>query len=81
MNNLPAETPKVEVVETEHEHEPAPTWRELGDRFRDLLHDLWDEGKDIERGLEPRILPALKRLRDEVAKLIEKIEGRTKKPG
>ena len=53
-----------EVTETKHiDHEPTPTWRELGDRFRDLLHDLWDEGKDIERELEPSVLPALKRLR------------------
>jgi hypothetical protein len=77
MTNLPIKTPKAEVEDTE----PTPTWRELGDRFRDLLHDLWDEGKDIERELEPKVLPALKRLRDEVLKLIEKIEGRTQKPG
>jgi hypothetical protein len=69
MTNLPTKTPKAEVEDTQ-----------LGDRFRDLLHDFWDEGKDIERELEPKVLPALKRLRDEVVKLIEKIEGRTKKP-
>lgn len=80
MNTLPAETPKVEVTETERPSEPTPTWRELGERFRTLLHDILDEGKDIERELEPRVLPALKRLRDEVGKLIEKIEGRNRKP-
>ena len=80
MNSL-EKTPKVEVTETKHEPEPTPTWRELRDRFRALLTDLWDETRDIERELEPKVLPALKRLRDEVAKLIEKIEGRTKKPG
>ncbi|HWZ27822.1 MAG TPA: hypothetical protein VNX15_04635 [Gemmatimonadales bacterium] len=77
MTNLPAKTPKTEIEDTE----PTPTWRELGERFRGLLHDLWDEGKDIERELEPKVLPALKRLRDEVVKLIEKIEGRNQKPG
>jgi hypothetical protein len=74
-------TPKVEVTETEHPQEPTPTWRELGDRFRAVMNDLWDETRDIERELEPKVLPALRRLRDEVVKLIEKIEGRTKKPG
>ena len=77
MNTLPAKTPKTDVEDTE----PTPTWRELGDRFRDLLHDLWDEGKDLEREIEPKVLPALKRLRDEVVKLIDKIEGRTRKAG
>ena len=77
MNTLPTETPKVEVSETE----PTPTWRELGERFRSLLHDILDEGKDLERELEPKVLPALKRLRDEVAKLIERIETRSQKPG
>ncbi|HEX4632255.1 MAG TPA: hypothetical protein VH163_00370 [Gemmatimonadales bacterium] len=80
MNAL-EKTPKVEVTETEHPQEPTPTWRELGDRFRTVMNDLWDETRDIERELEPKVLPALRRLRDEVVKLIEKIEGRTKKPG
>jgi len=77
MTNLPIKTPKAEVEDTE----PTPTWRELRDRFRGLLNDLWDETRDIERELEPKVLPALKRLRDEVVKLIDKIEGRTHKPG
>jgi hypothetical protein len=77
MTNLPTKTPRTEVEDPG----PTPTWRDLGERFRDLLHDFWDEGKDLERELEPKVLPALKRLRDEVVKLIEKIEGRTQKPG
>ena len=77
MTNLPTKTPKAEVEDSA----PTPTWRELGERFRDLIHDFWDESKDIERELEPKVLPALRRLRDEVVKLIEKIEGRTQKPG
>ena len=77
MNTLPTKSPKAEVSETE----PTPTWRELGERFRSLLHDILDEGKDMERELEPKVLPALKRLRDEVVKLIEKIEARSQKSG
>jgi len=73
MNTLPTKAPNTEV----HDVEPTPTWRELGDRFRDLLKDILDEGKDLERELEPKVLPALKRLRDEVVKLIEKIEARS----
>ena len=79
MNAL-AKTPSTEVTEVaETKPEPTPTWRELRDRFKGLLHDILDEGKDLERELEPKVLPALKRLRDEVVKLIEKIEGRAKK--
>ena len=73
MNTLPTKAPNTEVPDVE----PTPTWRELGDRFRDLLKDILDEGKDLERELEPKVLPALKRLRDEVVKLIEKIEARS----
>lgn len=80
MNAL-EKKPTVEVTETEHPQEPTPTWQELRDRFRALLTDMWDETRDLERELEPKVLPALRRLRDEVVKLIDKIEGRTKKPG
>ena len=72
MNTLPTKAPNTDV----HEVEPTPTWRELRDRFRGLLQDILDEGKDLERELEPKVLPALRRLRDEVVKLIERIESR-----
>ena len=64
------------------ETEPTPTWRELAQRLRDLLKDFFQEGKELERELEPKVLPALKRLRIEIEKLIAKLEERaTKKSG
>jgi hypothetical protein len=56
-----------------------PTWRELAERFRDLMKDFLKEGKDLERELEPKLLPALKRLKLEIEKLIGKLEERVKK--
>jgi len=61
--------------------EPTPKWRELGQRFRDLMNDFLQEGKDLERELEPKLLPALKRLHAEIQKLITKLEERaSRKP-
>ncbi len=54
----------------------TPTWRELGERFRDVMKDFLEEGKELERDLEPRLLPALKRLKAEIEKLIAKLEER-----
>ena len=65
----PAESPEVNTI---------PTWRELADRFRDLMKDFLKEGKEFERELEPKLLPALKRLRLEIEKLIAKLESRAK---
>jgi hypothetical protein len=72
MNTLPTKQPGDPQVNT------IPTWRELADRFRDLMKDFLKEGKDLERELEPKLLPALKRLKLEIEKLIGKLEERTK---
>jgi hypothetical protein len=74
MNTLPTkqEPPVVEP-------EPIPTWRDLSDRFRDVVKDFVEEGKAIERNLEPRMLPALKRLKLEIEKLIARLEARVAK--
>jgi len=58
------------------ETEPTPTWRELAQRLRDLLKDFFQEGKDLERELEPKLLPALKRMKVEIDRLIAKLEER-----
>jgi hypothetical protein len=55
-----------------------PTWRELVERFRDLMKDFLKEGKELERDLEPKLLPALQRLKLEIEKLIAKLEQRAK---
>ncbi|HEX9488141.1 MAG TPA: hypothetical protein VF976_13825 [Gemmatimonadales bacterium] len=68
---------------SEPEVNAIPTWRELAHRFRDLMKDFLKEGKELERELEPKLLPALKRLRLEIEKLIGKLEDRAgagKKP-
>lgn len=59
--------------------EPVPTWAELSNRFRDVVKDFVEEGKAIERDLEPRMLPALKRLKLEIEKLIARLEARVAK--
>ena len=77
MNTLPTKKPGDPDVNT------IPTWRELAERFRNLMKDFLTEGKELERELEPRLLPALKRLRLEIEKLIGKLEDRAgagKKP-
>ena len=77
MNKLPTKRePSAEL-----EIEATATWRELGDRVRDVMKDFIKEGKDLERDLEPRLLPALKRLKTEIEKLIAKLEERAGKKG
>jgi hypothetical protein len=71
MNTLPTKREP-----TEPRNEPAPTWRDLRDRFRDLMRDFFEEGKEIERELEPKLLPALKRLKAEIERLIANVEKR-----
>jgi hypothetical protein len=73
MNTLPKKRdpgePEVNAI---------PTWRELAERFRDLMKDFFKEGKELERELEPKLLPALKRLKLEIEKFIAKLEERAK---
>jgi hypothetical protein len=74
MNTLPTKKSGDPDVNT------TPTWRELLERFIDLVKDILREGKAVERELEPKLLPALKRLKAEIEKLIAKVEARTTKP-
>jgi hypothetical protein len=69
MNRLPTKREPGEP-----EINSIPTWRELADRFRDLMKDFLKEGKE----LEPKLVPALKRLKLEIEKIIAKLEERTK---
>ena len=83
MDNLPTKTGETEPTEVE----VLPTWRELGERFRDVMKDIgaeisrtWKkEGKELEADLQKRLLPALNRAKLEIEKLITKLEERTKK--
>lgn len=83
MNTLPTKPEPVEPTEVE----VIPTWRDLGDRFRDIMKDIgaeisttWKkEGKDLEKEAQARLLPALKRARIEIDKLITKLEERMAK--
>jgi hypothetical protein len=77
MNNLPSKREPVAPNETE----AIPTWRELSERFRDVMKDFLQEGKELERELEPKLLPALRRLKTEVEKLIARLEERATKRG
>ena len=76
MNTLPKKREPGESLEVN----TIPTWRELADRFRDLMKDFLKEGKELEREIEPKLLPALKRLKIEIEKLIGKLEERTRPP-
>ena len=73
MSNLPAKRPEVTPAP---ETDEIPSWRELRERSVDLLNELVREGKEVERSLEPHVLPALRRLKAQIEKLIAKIEGR-----
>lgn len=81
MNTLPT---KPEPAPTEVE--VVPTWRDLGDRFRDIMTDIgkdlgaiWKkEGKELERELQSRLLPALNRAKLEIDRLIKRLEERNK---
>jgi hypothetical protein len=83
MDNLPTKTAEAEPTTVE----VIPTWRELGERFRDVMKDIgaeigktWKkEGKELEADLQSRLLPALNRAKIEIDKLIKKLEERTKK--
>jgi len=77
MTKLPAKRDPTEPAMPE----ATPTWRELAERFRDVMKDFLQEGKELERDLEPKLLPALRRLKGEVEKLIARLEERaTKRP-
>jgi hypothetical protein len=69
MNTLPAKRPGPDTEE-------IPSWRELRERAAELLKSLVQEGKELERELEPRVLPALRNLRSQIEKLIAKLEER-----
>ena len=75
MNTLPTKPQRVEPNETQR----SPTWRELAERLRDLMKDIIEEGKELERELEPKALPTLRRLKTEIEKLIAKLEERATK--
>ncbi len=72
MSALPAKRKPVKPTEVD----PIPTWRELTERFRDVVKDFVQEGKQLERELEPKLLPALRRMKAEIEKLIAKLEER-----
>lgn len=84
MDNLPTKTQSPTPTEVD----TIPTWRDLGERFRDVMKDIgaeisqtWKkEGKDFEKDLQARLLPALNRAKLEIEKLIRKLEERNKKP-
>src|SRR5437667_12736735 len=75
MNTLPKKResgdPEVNTI---------PTCRELADRFRDLMKDFLKEGKELEREIEPKLVPPLKRLKLEIERLSGKLEVRTREP-
>jgi hypothetical protein len=77
MSKLPTKRDHVEPTE----REGTPTWKDLAERFRDVMKDFLEEGKALERDLEPRLLPALRRLKSEVEKLIARLEERAGKRG
>jgi hypothetical protein len=84
MDNLPTKTQSSAPTEVD----TIPTWRELGERFREVMKDIgveisqtWKkEGKDLEKDLQSRLLPALNRAKLEIEKLIRRLEERNKKP-
>ena len=73
MTTLPTKRPEPA------EPEPVPSWRALSDRVRDVLKNFLDEGKKLERDLEPKMLPGLRRLKAELEKLIAKLEERSER--
>jgi hypothetical protein len=85
LTSTPANTP---ATTTPTEVEEIPTWRELADRFRDVMKDIaadvssvWKkEGKELEKDLQARLLPALNRAKIEIDKLITRLEERSRKP-
>ncbi len=83
MNTLPTKSEPTSPTQVE----VIPTWRELGERFRDVMKDIgaeisqtWKkEGKELEKDLQARLLPALNRAKLEIEKLIKRLEERNKK--
>ena len=83
MTTLPTKSESSSPTEVD----VIPTWRELGERFRDVMKDIgaeisktWKkEGKDLEQDLKERLLPALNRAKIEIDKLITRLEERNKK--
>ena len=83
MDNLPTKTQPSAPTEVD----TIPTWRDLGERFRDVMKDIgaeisqtWKkEGKEFEKDLQSRLLPALNRAKLEIEKLIRRLEERNKK--
>ena len=84
MTKLPTKSqPEPVPVEVEE----IPTWRELGERFRDLMKDvgvelgeMWkQEGKEFSREAEAKTLTALKRTKLEIERLISRFEERVAK--
>lgn len=83
MDNLPAKSASSAPTEVD----TLPTWRELGERFRDVMKDIgaeisqtWKkEGKEFEKDVQARLLPALNRAKLEIEKLIRRLEERNKK--
>ncbi len=79
---------KTPAATTPTEVEEIPTWRDLADRFRDVMKDIaadvgavWKkEGKEMEKEVQARLLPALNRAKIEIDKLIRRLEERARKP-
>ncbi len=79
MNTLPTKRPDSDAPTVEVNE--VPTWKDLRERTADVLKDLVREGKEFERELEPRVLPALKRLKAQIDNLIAKLEERVAERG
>jgi signal transduction histidine kinase len=77
VNTLPTRRDGTDPAPTEHD-EDVPTWRELRERAADLMREILREGKELERDLEPKLLPALKNLKAQIEKLIARVEERAK---
>jgi len=89
MNDMPVPAkpdPSRLAVEV-HSRESTPSWRELRERFTDLMKDIgselrevWaQEGKGLRRDAAAKLLPALRRSKDELEKLIARLEERLAK--
>jgi hypothetical protein len=85
MNTLPTQVPPPPPAPVAPDE--VPTWHELRDRFADLMKDigtelreLWShEGKELREVASARAMPALRRARAELDKLITRLEQRLAK--
>src|SRR5207237_9973804 len=68
MNTLPTKKPSDTDVNN------IPTWRELAERFVNLLKDFIKVVKELEREFEPKLLPVLKRLELELEQTLANVE-------